>query len=296
MAKRSADTTEGPQAKRIASTGPIGTTKAAGAAGAAGDAAANPTDSDGIARCFALKTVRLYLSLAPCHVANPLNGIKAQHLDPMVMRYYAPAGGVVLAFANVRLDRLLQLTDLHGRPILLGRISELSPFVFLWVTAELLVWSPRVGDVLEGHSYMQTALHIGLLVHDTFNALIKKFNIPQGWQFVPNQDDEGEAPDGAARSFGHWADENGVKVEGRLRFTVRAFHTQGKVVLVEGTLVAPGAERDAQPVLAGKHKVFEEEAEAPEAPETVPEAVADAMPAYESEDGAVVNDSDSDDE
>lgn len=265
---------------------------------------------EGISQCFQTFSTSLYVSLAPCHVGNPINGIKAQHLDPLVMTYFAQARGVVLAYSNVQLSEDNKTTDTNGRPVTIARIADLSPFVFMWITVDFLVWRPQVGDVLEGYSYMQTASHIGLLVHDTFNASIKKYNIPADWLFVPNQEDDVEVNSGEEgtkfRSFGHWQDEDGNKVEGKLKFTIKSIHSAGKVVSVEGTLVQPGSERDAQPIVrrtsvagasgAGKHKKFDDDVVV-EIPEPKEDAV--AIPGYEEdedEDNAVVNDLDSDED
>ncbi|CAH2350645.1 DNA-directed RNA polymerase I subunit Rpa43p [[Candida] railenensis] len=290
----------------------------------------NPLNKDGISECFQKFTTSLYVSLAPCHVNNPINGIKSQHLDPLIMNYFPKARGVVLAYSNIKIGEDNQSVDSQDSPITVGRISESSPFVFLWITVDFLIWSPQVGDVIEGNSYMQTASHIGLLIHDTFNASIKKFNIPQNWSFIPNQEDEytEEAAevenlvDGVAdkegssavaegnkfKSFGYWVDENEVKIEGKLKFTIKSIHSTGKVVSVEGTLLKPGSERDAQPIFrerrssvqqqassapSNKHMKFDDVAE-----ETEP------VPSYEreqtgdddDEDGEVLNNSDSDEE
>lgn len=279
----------------------------------------NPISKDGVSECFHKFTTSLYVSLAPCHVNNPINGIKSQHLDPLVMNYFPKASGVVLAYSNIKISEDNHSVDTYNNPVTLGRISESSPFVFLWITVDFLIWRPQVGDVVEGYSYMQTASHIGLLIHDTFNASIKKFNIPQDWQFIPNQEDEyseentaeGEGEEAAPKkfkSFGYWVDENEVKVEGKLKFTIKSIHSTGRVVSVEGTLLKPGSERDAQPILrerrssvqvaesAGKHKKFDDDEEV-----EVEEQAKDAVPKYEAsndddeeEDGEVVNNSDSD--
>lgn len=215
----------------------------------------NPVGENGISECFQVFSTSLYLSLAPCHIQNPVNGIKSQHLDPMIMTYLPKAKGVVLSYSNIALSHDNQLVDADGNAILVARTADSSPYVFLWVDVDFLVWKPEVNDVLEGLVYMQTASHIGLLIHDTFNASIKYFNIPSDWEFVPSQADEygdEEAPEreekgSRFKSFGHWVDGSSAKIEGKLTFSIKTIHTTGRVVSVEGTLVKPGAEKDAQP-------------------------------------------------
>ncbi|KAK6460600.1 DNA-dependent RNA polymerase I subunit A43 [Scheffersomyces coipomensis] len=211
----------------------------------------NPLNDEGISQCFHTVSTSLYVSLAPVHLDNPINGIKAQHLDPLIMQYFSKAKGVVLAYSNIKLSEDNISEDSKDRTISVAKIEGSSPFTFLWITVDFLVWRPQVGDVLEGHIYMQTASHLGLLIHDTFNASIKKFNIPTSWQFVPSQVDE-IADDTANKfkSFGYWMDENEIKIEGKLQFTVKAIHSTGRVVSVEGTLITPGSEKDAQPLFS----------------------------------------------
>lgn len=279
----------------------------------------NPVNNKGVSECFKKFSTELYVSLAPCFINDPINGIKAQHLDPLVMTYFPKAKGVVISYSNLQLSLENKSIDSEDNPIYVSPIANSSPFTYMWVAVDLLIWKPTVGDVLEGYSYMQTASHIGLLIHDTFNATIKKFNIPAEWRFVPNQVDEyaeGEQENGKFKSFGFWVDENDVKIEGKIKFTVKSIHSSGRVISLEGTLIAPGSERDAQPIIrerrssnttisaaAGKHKKFEDE-EVPvvtEIPEPEPESVESAIPKYvnsdddnEAEDGAVVNNSDTD--
>lgn len=278
----------------------------------------NPVNKDGVSECFKKFTTELYVSLAPCFINDPINGIKAQHLDPLVMTYFPKAKGVVIAYSNLKLSPENKTTDTDDNPIYVSTVSNSSPFTYLWVTVDLLIWQPNAGDIIEGYSYMQTASHIGLLVHDTFNATIKKFNIPAEWRFVPSQVDEyaeSEQETGKFKSFGYWVDENDVKIEGKIKFTVKSVHASGRVVSLAGTLIKPGSERDAQPVIrerrssnggvnasTGKHKKFDEE-DVPtvtEIPEPESETVESAIPTYinseeeeEAEDGAIVNNSDS---
>lgn len=270
----------------------------------------NSVDDNGVAQCFHTVSTSLYVSLAPSHLNNPINGIKAQHLDPLVMSYFAKADGVVLSYSNIQLSDENQATNADDEPTTVARIDGSTPFTFLWITVDLLVWRPQIGDTLEGSVYMQTASHIGLLIHDTFNASIKKYNVPQTWEFIPNQEDEiSNTDDNKFKSFGYWQDEEQNKVEGKIKFTVKTIYTSGKVVSVEGSLITPGTEADAQPIVrerrssvqaANKHTKFDDEPTVTEIPEPKEEDD-NVIPGYvggsddEDEDGEVVN-KDSDEE
>lgn len=269
----------------------------------------NPVGADGISECFQVVRTSLYVSVAPCHVANPTNGIKAQHLDPLIMTYFPMAHGVVLAYCNITVSKEHHALDSHDQPVTIARVGDSTPFAFMWVSVDLLVWHPQTGDILQGHVYMQTASHIGLLVHDTFNAAIRFRSIPQDWEFVPSQADEREGEDSRFKSYGHWVDGSGTKIEGKLTFTVRAIHSTGRMVSIEGSLVSPESEADAQPVSEeshAKHMRFDDvDIETVTVPETVSDMVTDVvpevapdlddgLPTYEKDTNALSSDSDSD--
>ncbi|WPK26469.1 hypothetical protein PUMCH_003823 [Australozyma saopauloensis] len=220
----------------------------------------NPVNEEGLSECFRVARTSMYVSIAPCHIANPINGIKEQHLDPLVMKYFAKARGVVLGYSNIVINSGESETNEENQ--IVAPVSDLSPFAFMWITVDLLLWTPQIGDTLKGFIYMLTATHLGLLVHDTFNAHIRFRYIPQDWEFVPNQADEFtdsnteplESGRSNFRSYGHWVDHNGLKVEGKIPFTIRSIHTSGKMISLEGTLVSPERELDAQPVHENNEK------------------------------------------
>lgn len=209
----------------------------------------NPVDESGLSQCFHTFHAQLHLLVAPMFMNSPTNGIKAQHLDPMVMSYFPPARGVVLLYLNITLGRDNIGVSSEGDAVTLARIEGSTPFTFMWVLVDFLVWRPQVGDQMEGYIYMQTASHLGLLVHDTFNASIKRHSVPRGWEFVPYQEDElVDEQSQQIKSLGYWSDEQGNRVEGKIRFTVKNIHLSSKVLSLDGSLFRPGKEQESQPV------------------------------------------------
>lgn len=255
--------------------------------------ASNPLDSEGVSECFHRISTSLYVSLAPVYALNPVAGIKAQHLDPLLMSYFAPVGGVVLGHLNLRLSGQDEATgtekEKSSQPVF-AKVMYDSPFAFLWISVDLLVWKPQPNDVLEGWVNLQSPSHIALLIHDTFNATIKRDVIPTDWEFIPNQADEEEEEDLALassvdravtemekenseaaknerkslfrdpKSLGHWIDGQGKKIEGKIRFSVKSFHVSGRFVSVQGSLLAPGAVPEDLTKQSGskQHKRFDD--------------------------------------
>lgn len=187
---------------------------------------ANPVGSDGTSQCFRKVTVRMHVFIAPQFVDNPIEGIKKQHFEPLLLNYFDDVKGVVIAYTNVKLFKPKNASS--GLAIIKGE----SPFSYTWVSADMLVWNPKVGDTLEGWVSVQSPGHIALLIHDMFNATIKRVEIPQTWEFISQDDDEA-----GDKSLGYWQDANGQRIDGKLQFTVKRFNHGGKTVLVMGSLL-----------------------------------------------------------
>ncbi|SCU82154.1 LAFA_0C09406g1_1 [Lachancea sp. 'fantastica'] len=238
----------------------------------------NPLDeSTGTSKCIVRVPVSMYVSLAPTYMGEPNKGIKRQHLNPMIMKYSSDVGGVVLGYQNLDIKDASPNSDddeadnegSSGHKLV--KVTPDTPFGFAWCSVDLFVWQPQVGNVIEGWIFIQSPSHIGLLIHDAFNASIKKTTIPPEWTFIHNEDINGSgegASEGDAeqpRSLGHWVDENGQQLDGKLRFTVRNVYTTGKVVSLEGSLLqdeSMGENRSQAenlPVVSNKKIIFDDE-------------------------------------
>lgn len=212
-------------------------------------------ENTGLSRCFHRIRAKMYLSLAPCYLENPIEGLRQQHLDPLIMSYNSTVEGIIITYNNVRLSKEnLNNNNNTNEFKYVAKISDENPFSFVWALVDFVVWRPCIGDKLEGYTIMQSQSHIGLLINDVFNASIKKFYIPEDWYFVPSQADESNSVDNSTsisnfKSLGHWCDSNGVPIGGKIQFTVRAIHVNGKGLSIEGTLLTPDMERDSKPVM-----------------------------------------------
>ncbi|KAK9385476.1 hypothetical protein V1515DRAFT_608201 [Lipomyces mesembrius] len=211
----------------------------------------SPLGSPAPSQCFFIVQTSMYVSIAPMYTLAPLQGIRSQHLDPLTMTYYPAVSGIVLACLGVSID------DADG-----AKIAGDSPFAFVWISAKLLVWRPKRGDILQGRINLQSRSHIGLLIFDVFNASITRDKIPATWKFIENVLDEdaelgtsadneanGEAngdaealddEDGESKSLGYWVNEKGKKIEGKLTLIVESLELSGKLFSVEGSLLKLG--------------------------------------------------------
>ncbi|KAI5785952.1 hypothetical protein EDC01DRAFT_198169 [Geopyxis carbonaria] len=160
---------------------------------------------------------------------SPIYGVEKHHLEPLLMRFFEPVDGVVIAYDNIRFET-------HTAKI----ISE-SPYAHVWTTVDMLVWRPRKGMVLQGWVNLQSASHIGLLVENMWNVSIPVAEIPNDWQYNGGvssesllQPDEMELQGNSAH--GCWVTSNGDRVGGQLRFQVKSVEADGNIFLVNGSL------------------------------------------------------------
>lgn len=146
----------------------------------------------GLSKCFSLVHTTLYLPLAPCYILKPNFGIQTQHLDPLLLTWYGPLGGVILAYQNLKLlgqseeEEEAASEDFEA----FGKIIHESPYSYFWISVDFLIWKPQPGQVIKGDVNFQASSHISLLVHGVFLANIRREDIPESWQFVFFEADE----------------------------------------------------------------------------------------------------------
>ncbi|GMM30662.1 DNA-directed RNA polymerase I subunit [Martiniozyma asiatica (nom. inval.)] len=171
----------------------------------------------GLSQCFHFVKTKLYVSLSPQFINDPIKGIKTQHLNGSIMRYNQKLRGVVVGYRNITLaDENKSFEEQENgerKEIILAKVSDENPYTFFWVYVDFIVWSPKIGDILEGNVTIQSKTHISLLINDVFNATIKGRFIPEEWTFS-------EAADNEELNQGTWMDESGLLIGGKLKLEV----------------------------------------------------------------------------
>ncbi|AMD21067.1 HEL214Wp [Eremothecium sinecaudum] len=233
----------------------------------------NPIDeTHKTSQCICRIPVTMYVSMVPIYQQNPLEGIRRQHLNPMLMKYNSDVGGVVLGYENISLVDENPFGDetKDAEDIKLVKLTADTPFGFSWCKVDLIVWAPQVGDIVEGWIFIQSASHIGLLIHDAFNASIKKNNIPSDWTFIHSEESATAVNDSSDtanfkkhRSLGHWVDSNGEGLGGKLKFVIKHVYTTGRMVSLDGTLIGDDNVTKSQaenlPVVSNTKIIFDDE-------------------------------------
>jgi DNA-directed RNA polymerase I subunit RPA43 len=194
-----------------------------------------------------------YVSLSPSSLSNPLPALCASIFSPLLLSYFAPARGIVLAYSDVSLSSSAPTKTSDGKEsaggegetLLLRHVDEYTA-PFLWATATFLIWRPVVHATIAGRITHQSTTHITLSHLNTFPVSVTREYMPKEWKW--QQDKAGMVSkgwDGRLRDEGGcWVDGKGNRVEGELECVIRDFDGRldgkgrGKGFLrVEGSLL-----------------------------------------------------------
>jgi DNA-directed RNA polymerase I subunit RPA43 len=120
---------------------------------------------------FQKKKVSVMLSLMPSAMTNSHKAMNSA-MQTMLLKYSDSLGGVLLSYENIEIDE----TKNGGR---FGRILNEMPHIHYYVTCDVLVFNPSVGSTLVGVVNETFPSHVGLLVHELFNAMISAESLRQ---------------------------------------------------------------------------------------------------------------------
>lgn len=124
----------------------------------------DPTDSTSQPSPFRKKFVSFMLSLPPSSMANMSKAYNTC-LQSMLLKYSDSLDGVMLSYSNVKVDE-----SKNKGPY--GRIIDELPSIHVFVTCDVLVFTPCVGKKLLGVVSESFPSHIGFLVFELFNAMV----------------------------------------------------------------------------------------------------------------------------
>ena len=215
---------------------------------------------------FYQQTSSLFLPLAPIAQRHPVQGLCAEHLSPLLLTYYPPLHGVVIAYTNPRCSSTSDVTSAtDGRQHIYARsISEYAAS-FVWLTADFLVFRPQKGNVVDGYINLQNESNIGLLCWNFFSASIDRNMLPRDWRWFPGDlkvakrkrklkagtPDSDTGVDGAEEvqrvqiekpedTEGFFQDETGKRIGGFVHFKVQCVDTSGSMHRENGYLSIHG--------------------------------------------------------
>jgi DNA-directed RNA polymerase I subunit RPA43 len=138
-------------------------------------------------------TATFKLSLHPSAVADRSTSLQGARdlLDGMLMRHHDRLGGVLVSYDK---PKLVNHADL--------RIVHMAGYVDVCVRAKVKVFTPKIGLKLVGRVNKIGVDHVGLLVHDVFNASLAATDLPRDFVHNPAEDVWESAEDGGAHRVG----------------------------------------------------------------------------------------------
>ncbi|KAK1150010.1 hypothetical protein N8T08_003568 [Aspergillus melleus] len=159
-------------------------------------AAASTLDSP-----YTLTTATLYLPLSPISISptHALASLMAEHLSPLILTYYAPLKGVVLAYSNPTIsstdpaESSRSAFDPNPEPLTLAKTAGEYGVLYVYLTATFLVFRPQRGQILEGWVNVQSEGFLGAVALNLFSVGIERKRLPSDWKWIaPGEYEEGQ--------------------------------------------------------------------------------------------------------
>ncbi|KAJ0420416.1 hypothetical protein BJY00DRAFT_313091 [Aspergillus carlsbadensis] len=149
---------------------------------------------------YSLTTATLYLPLSPISISptHALASLLAEHLSPLLLTYYPPLQGIILAYSNASISShrpsassTSSLADLNPQPLTLAATAGEYGVMYVYLTATFLVFRPQRGQLLEGWVNVQSEGFLGAVVLNLFSVGIERKRLPPTWKWVPpGEEDE----------------------------------------------------------------------------------------------------------
>ncbi|KAL3465151.1 hypothetical protein BJX64DRAFT_253260 [Aspergillus heterothallicus] len=167
---------------------------------------------------YSLTTATLYLPLSPISISptHALASLLAEHLSPLLLTYYPPLQGVILAYSNAAISSQPPSasstslpTDLNPQPLTLAATAGEYGVMYVYLTATFLVFRPQRGQLLEGWINVQSEGFLGAVILNLFSVGIERKRLAPTWKWIPpGEEDEANDPPKATSSAPTSSDED----------------------------------------------------------------------------------------
>ena len=143
---------------------------------------------------YTLTTATLYLPLSPISISptHALASLLAEHLSPLLLTYYPPLKGIVLAYSNASISstppNVASASSGSGsgpQPLTLATSANEYGVLYVYLTATFLVFHPQKGQILEGWVNVQSEGFLGAVVLNLFSVGIERKRLPSDWKWIP---------------------------------------------------------------------------------------------------------------
>ncbi|KAL4945944.1 hypothetical protein BDV06DRAFT_174480 [Aspergillus oleicola] len=152
---------------------------------------------------YSLTTATLYLPLSPISISptHALASLLAEHLSPLLLTYYPPFQGIILAYSNASISseppssQSTTSTSPNPQPLTLAATAGEYGVMYVYLTATFLVFRPQRGQTLEGWVNVQSEGFLGAVVLNLFSVGIERKRLSPSWKWIPpgEEDESGES-------------------------------------------------------------------------------------------------------
>ena len=144
---------------------------------------------------FTLTTATMYLPLSPVSISttHALQSLLAEHISPLLLTYYPPLKGVVLAHSNASISTTppgssppstSTAQDPNPKPMTLATTAGEYGVLYVFLTATFLVFRPQRGQILDGWVNVQSEGFLGAVVLNLFSVGIERKRLPKNWNWI----------------------------------------------------------------------------------------------------------------
>ncbi|KAJ5225076.1 hypothetical protein N7468_006301 [Penicillium chermesinum] len=155
---------------------------------------------------FSLTKATLYLPLSPISISatHALSSLQAEHLSPLLLTYFPPLKGIVLAYSQASISSFPPSSQPkkhsdNPEPLTMAKTADEYGVLYVYLTATFLVFRPQRGQTLEGWVNVQSEGFLGAVVFNLFSVGIESNRLPRDWKWIaPGAEDESNAPNDVA--------------------------------------------------------------------------------------------------
>jgi DNA-directed RNA polymerase I subunit RPA43 len=191
---------------------------------------------------FRLINATMYVPLSPISISSThaSASLIAEHLAPLLLTYYPPFQGIVLAYSNGSISESPPVPgQAHSssssqpdfdnpKPLTLALTANEYGVLYLYLTATFLVFSPQKGQVLEGWVNVQSEGFVGAIAHNLFSVGIERKRVPKSWKWIPPGADDENVDAASDKKKGYVSatsgDEDGAGGSNKLSFDAEKEH------------------------------------------------------------------------
>jgi DNA-directed RNA polymerase I subunit RPA43 len=136
----------------------------------------------------------LYLPIPAISLESSTSSVLATHLAPLLLTYFPPVQGIVLAFSSPVLsakpDSGMNLPllpprsgNVEAQPEIFASTADEFGVCWAWLTVTFLVFRPQKGDKLYGWTNVTSEGFVGLVSYNYFQTAVGKTRIPGDWKW-----------------------------------------------------------------------------------------------------------------